>query len=559
MTLFDFVRLIRANLKLLAVGLVAGALLSFAYALLQPTVYQSTATGYIGAGNPTSVGDAFSGDALGSQRATTYTTLVTSRPVAQRVVDDLGLQVPAESLVGRASGDVVRGAPLLRITATAPTGVEARDLADAFMKATSEEAVRLETGGGGSAPVVRLIPLENALVPGRPAEPKIPQIVAIGAALGLLLAFVVALVRLRVDNRVRDIHDVEDLTGSQSLGIIPRTPSLSRENIGSSGSSKAKDELSLGIAAEALRQLRTNLRYIDVDSPIRTFVVTSPNPGEGKSTVASNLARVLATSGQPTILIDADLRRPMQARIFQVDAEIGLTQVLAGEVGLQDALIPTDTRLLKLLPAGRIPPNPSEILGSQRMTELLRELSADHMVLIDAPPLLPVTDAGLLTVASDGALLVLRVGKTFKEQVRMSVKVLERVNGRLLGTVMNMVNPRSMGSVMYGYGYGGYGSHYYYKSDTARTTNEVPVPLVESDSKSQPRHVADSAPSTNTAPPQAAQDAPSAANANSPWVEPLNRRTAIDAPTPRTPQPIMPRPTDGQDVPRSTDRPRRAR
>ncbi|MDO5682935.1 MAG: polysaccharide biosynthesis tyrosine autokinase [Propionibacteriaceae bacterium] len=554
MTLTEFVRLTRANLKLILACLVLGTILGFGYAMVQPTVYESTATGYIGAGTPASVGDAFSGDALGSQRATTYTTLVNSRPVAERVVQELGLAVPAESLVSRASGAVVRGAPLMKITAQASTPTQARDLADAFMKATAEEAARLETSGGDGLPVVRLIPLENALIPTKPVAPQVWRIVAIGAAIGLLIGFAIAIVRLRVDNRVRDIKDVEELTGSQSLGVIPKTPSLSRDEATKNKSGKSTvDEL--GIAAEALRQLRTNLRYVDVDKPIRCFVVTSPNPGEGKSTIASNLARVLAASGQRTVIIDADLRRPMQARIFQADSEVGLTQVLAGEVPIEEAMIPTDNPLLKLIPAGRIPPNPSEILGSQRMADVLRELSRDHMVLIDAPPLLPVTDAGLLTNLCDGALLVLRVGKTFKEQVKLSTKVLDRVQGRLLGTVMNMANPRSMGSVLYGYGYGGYGNHYYYKSDTSRTTSEVPVPLLESSDQ----------PSADPSAPQSLPARPSPVDTSgsvgaSPWTESTGHSSNIDTPTPRAPYPTLPRPSaPDQDTPAFGDRPRRAR
>ena len=508
MTLYDFVRLTRANLKMIAACMLLGALISFGFAMLQPTVYQSTATGYIGSGNAASVGDAFSGDALGSQRATTYITLVTSRPVAQQVVDDLNLDVEAEVLASRASGSVVRGAPLLKITASAPNAVEARDLADAFMEATADQAAKLETGGGEGDPVVRLIPLENALVPTSPVAPQVLRIVLLGTAAGPVLGFAIAIIRQRVDNRVRDVRDVEELTGNQALAVIPKATSIGRsiddkrsKNTGASGSKR--DELDLGIAAEALRQLRTNLRYVDVDRQIRTFVITSPNPGEGKSTIASNLARVLAASGQPTVLVDGDLRRPMQARIFKADDEVGLTQVLAGEVELADALLPTDQQLLKLLPAGRIPPNPSEVLGSKRMAAVLEDLGKDHMVLIDAPPLLPVTDAGLLAASTDGALLVLQVGKTFKEQVKLSTKVLDRVKGRLLGTVLNMANPKQMGSVLYGYGFGGYGSHYYYKSD-AKTTGEVVVPVIKT------------APAP-TEPP--ATSDPAAGPAPSPWTE----------------------------------------
>lgn len=146
---------------------------------------------------------------------------------------------------------------------------------------------------------------------------------------------------------------------------------------------------------------------------------------------------------------------------------MGLTQYLAGDIALADAVQRTDADNLFYLPAGRTPPNPSELVGSHRMAELIKTLARDHLVIIDAPPLLPVTDAGLLTAAADGAILVIRVNKTYKEQVRLSARILDQVNGTLLGSVLNRAPKRGLGAVIYGYGYG-YGSY------RARTTTPTP-------------------------------------------------------------------------------------
>ena len=216
----------------------------------------------------------------------------------------------------------------------------------------------------------------------------------------------------------------------------------------------------LGVVAEAFRQLRTNLRFVDVDHPPRSIVVTSANPHEGKSTVSSNLARMMAAAGQPTLLIDADLRRPSLASTFDLDPAVGLTQVLVGDLTVADVLQETRTPNLQVITAGRIPPNPSELLGSQRMHALVDELSQEFMVILDAPPLLPVTDAGLLTVTSDGALLVIAVGKTAVEEVVLCRKVLDQVGGRLLGAVLNMAPSRGLGAVVYGYGGGSFTQGY---------------------------------------------------------------------------------------------------
>jgi capsular exopolysaccharide synthesis family protein len=216
----------------------------------------------------------------------------------------------------------------------------------------------------------------------------------------------------------------------------------------------------LGDAAEAFRHLRTNLRFVDVDKPPRSIVVTSANPNEGKSTVSANLARMTAAAGQPTVLIDADLRKPSIASTFDLDPTVGLTQVLAGDVALGDVLQDTRTPNLQIITAGRLPPTPSELLGSQRMHSLLEQLTEEVLVIVDAPPLLPVTDAGLLAATSDGALLVVAVGRTRVEQVELSIKIFNQVGGRLYGAVLNMAPSRGLGAVVYGYGNGSFETGY---------------------------------------------------------------------------------------------------
>ena len=253
-----------------------------------------------------------------------------------------------------------------------------------------------------------------------------------------------------MDRRVRQASDVEELTGAAALAVVPHSKVLA-----------STTELGRGPEAEALRQLRTNLRFVHVDNPPRSIVLTSANEGEGKSTIAAHLAIALAMSGEPTVLIDADLRRPTQAQRFGIDGTVGLTQVLAGTARLPDAAVPTTTGQLLLLPAGRVPPDPSELVGSDRMRDLISHLRRNFYVIIDAPPLLPVTDAELLTIASDCAIMVVRTGRTRTEQVGHAARKLQLVNGTLLGIVMNMVPKNDLGMVAYGYGGGGSSYHYY--------------------------------------------------------------------------------------------------
>ena len=203
-------------------------------------------------------------------------------------------------------------------------------------------------------------------------------------------------------------------------------------------------------SAESFLKLRTNLQFMDIDNPPRVIVVTSPLPGDGKSTVAMNLAAALSMSDRRVVLIDGDLRRPVLADSFGLIEGLGLTDVLIGsvqfeEVAQQAGGLPN----LLVLAAGRVPPNPSEMLGSKAMRRLLERLAEDYTVIVDAPPLLPVTDAAVLTASADGALVVVSAGQTLDTQLRDALTNLQAVQGHTLGVVLNRVSPRSTSAGYY--------------------------------------------------------------------------------------------------------------
>ncbi|UCC63927.1 MAG: CpsD/CapB family tyrosine-protein kinase [Anaerolineae bacterium] len=191
--------------------------------------------------------------------------------------------------------------------------------------------------------------------------------------------------------------------------------------------------------SEAYRSLRTNLEFFSLDEPIRTLVVTSPGAEEGKSTVLANLAVVLAQGGKRVILADCDLRRPTQHTLFGLDNATGLTTMMVDETAQSEPpLRKTAVDGLRVLPAGPSPPNPAELLGSRRMKEAMAALldQAD-LLLFDAPPVLAVTDALVLAVQADGVLLVVKAGGTKREHVQQAKERLERVNARIVGSVLN--------------------------------------------------------------------------------------------------------------------------
>ncbi len=195
--------------------------------------------------------------------------------------------------------------------------------------------------------------------------------------------------------------------------------------------------------AEAYRSLRTNLEFSSLDQPLRTMIVTSAAPGEGKSTTLANLAVTIAQAGKRVILADCDLRRPAQHRLFGLPNSAGLTTMVVDDQAMSSPpLQETGVPNLWLLASGPPPPNPAELLGSRRMTDIIAALlDRADMVLFDAPPVIAVTDAAVLAAKVDGVLLVLRAGKTKREHVQRAKALLEKVNARVVGTVLTNVQP----------------------------------------------------------------------------------------------------------------------
>lgn len=457
MTVLDFVRLIRTNLKTLVATAALGLIAAFLWTSTQPEVYSSQATGLLTVGTGETVGDILTSQSVAATKVDAYAPLVNTRSVGERIVEDLGSDDDPSAVAASLTAITNPAAGLIVIQSSAGTPQQAQDRANAAIRALADEAAEIETGGREDAPlVVRIKPMENAALPSAPTSPNLTKNLVIGLLAGLVLGLAFSALRRRLDARIRVQTEAEELTKASVIGVIPESSQLAKKR------TSQLDRHSAPV--EAMRHVRTNLRFVDVDNPPRSVVVTSAVQGEGKSTISSTLARILAEAGQQVVIVDADLRRPNVANFFGVDDTVGLTQVLAGDVDIDDVLQDSVYEGLQILTAGRVPPNPSELLGSKKMRAVIEELAKDHFVILDAPPLLPVTDAGLLATQADGALLVLRVGKTYKEQAALSAKVLEQLGARLLGVILNQAAPKNMGTVLYGhgYGYGSYQSQYGY-------------------------------------------------------------------------------------------------
>lgn len=210
--------------------------------------------------------------------------------------------------------------------------------------------------------------------------------------------------------------------------------------------------------SEAFRTLRTNLEFLSPDRPVHSILVTSPGPSEGKSTVSANLAISLAHAGRQVILVDADMRKPVQHRMFSLPNAAGLTTALVRGI-MPDICQDTFVRGLRVVTSGPIPPNPAELLGSGMMSALIGALASEaDFVIYDAPPVVAVTDAILLAPRLDGVILAIRLGVTSRDAAKRTKQLLSGSRSRLLGVVLNQVRP--------GRGYGYY-YYYYYGSDSA--------------------------------------------------------------------------------------------
>ncbi len=337
-----------------------------------------------------------------------------------------------------------------------------------MMREKYEESRITEAGQIG---MVRII--DEAVPPGSPISPQTRLNLILGVIVGLGLGVGFVLCREYFDTSVRRIEDVEAM-GLAILGAIPsiepvaakgRVESIKgKQTLGNTGDGERPRRLVTHFkpkspVSESYRSLRTNLQFSQSDKPLKTMLVASSGPGEGKSTTTANLAIALSQQGTKTILVDTDLRRPVQHRIFELEKNKGLTNVLVGEETFENVVQPTGIKNLDVLTCGILPPNPAELLGSKLMKDFVADLQQRYDIcLFDSPPLIAVTDAAVLARELDGVLLVVKSGKTLRDALSRGIDLLETVGARILGALLNDVSRgNTYGSYYYYYYY-----HYYY-------------------------------------------------------------------------------------------------
>ncbi|GAA0998923.1 polysaccharide biosynthesis tyrosine autokinase [Subtercola frigoramans] len=444
-------RVIRKGWLFIVLFVLAGAGAGAAIAATATPQYRSTATMYVSvqASESPTAGELTSGNTYAQAKVKSYLDILTSASVLDKVIKNLNLTSTSKQLGSQLSATSPVGTVIIQLDATDSDPQMAANLANATANAFSSVVVQqLEKPTGGGNSLVRVQVIDPALPAAAPFSPQLSLNIALGAIVGLIFGMGAAFLRSALDTRVHGVHDVENVTDAPLLGGISFDPESAKHPLIVHSDPRNP-------RAEAFRSLRTNLRFVNAGSSNHCFVITSSIGAEGKSTTSANLALALAETGARTVLIDGDLRKPRLAEYMAIEGAVGLTDVLIGTVPLADVLQRWGTGELYVLPAGRIPPNPSELLGSQAMQDLITALNDQvDYVIIDAPPLLPVTDAAIISSMTAGAIVIAGSGKVKRTELARALNSLTGIKSNVVGVVLTMLpskGPDAYNAERYGY------------------------------------------------------------------------------------------------------------
>ncbi|MCT2140676.1 polysaccharide biosynthesis tyrosine autokinase [Dietzia cinnamea] len=456
MDLRDLLSVLRARWIVIVAATLIGGLLALGTSLLTPPSYQAKVQFYVTVAGGDSAAAAYQGSLGAQQRVQSYAALVKSTDITRQVVDAAGAELTPAQVAENTTASADAKTVLLNIAVTDSDPERALSLAEGFGEVLPEAINQLETPDGGGPALAKLTVVNPPALPTTPVAPKTEQNVAIGIVLGLLGGIGLVLLINTLDRRVKSKDQLERLTNTAVVGSIPFRKPEDKEK-GAEHVVPFREGHSP--AAESFRRLRTNLQFLNVDNPPRVFVVTSSVAAEGKTETAINLSLALAEAGNRVLLIEADLRRPLVVSYMSMPDKVGFTNILLGQAEFADVVQETRHQGLDLLACGPLPPNPSELLASDMARYLFEDLRAKYdYVIVDSPPLLPVTDGALLAGLTDGALLIVCVNRTTSEQVTQAVDNLAKADATLLGLVTVANRPAQKGAADY------YNSYYSSKS-----------------------------------------------------------------------------------------------
>ena len=442
MELQDYLKVVRKRWRVIVAVVLVFVGLAAAGSLASEKVYESRTQFFVSTTGAGDSGALLQGSTFTQQRVKSYAQLLTTPRVLGPVAASVGV-------TGDVAGQVRATTPpdtvLIDVAVRDTDPARAQAMGEAIATEFPAAVTELESPAGAEASPIKVTVVRPPTTPDSPVSPRPLRNILLGGVLGLLLGLAAALVRETLDKTVKTQDDVKAVTDTPILGSIAYDPDAAKRPLIVEVDPRSP-------RAEAFRVLRTNLQFVDAAAHPRTIVVTSSLAGEGKSTMAANLALTMAQAGSRVCLIEADLRRRSKVLEYMgLEGGVGLTDALIGRTDVIDVIQPYGGTNLWVLGAGPIPPNPSELLGSTAMRSLLGHLSSrfDYVV-IDAPPALPVTDAVVISKLVDGAIVVAGSGIVERDQLALTLESLESVNGHVLGIVLNRV------PVKHSQQYGGY-------------------------------------------------------------------------------------------------------
>lgn len=410
---------------------------------------QNIQTGY-------SVGsEAMSLASLSERMVKTYSEMLRSRSMAEKVIEKLNLYESPIGLSGRVEAKPVIDTQLIEVIIKDQSPKSARSVVNAYATILAEEVKDIESSSRkssgkdkGNDPLITIRLIEPAIEPASPVSPKPAMNVVIALLLGFSVSVGFAFVIDFFDVTFKTSGELRDLLNLPVLGQIPSTEIDADQKI------KVITQINpRSIPAEAYAALRTNIQFLNHNKQVRKILITSANPKEGKSTIASNIAVSLAHAGNKVILVDCDLRRPSIDSFFGTDhGAKGLTNYLSGVAKLNEIMTTQEGSGLNVITSGPIPPNPSELLNTEKMKELIEKLEkASDYLIIDSPPILAVTDAAILSPSADAVLLVVSSKSTSRQSALHARTALGDVHANVVGVIFNNVDSKKAGY-----------NHYYY-------------------------------------------------------------------------------------------------
>ncbi|KAD3515256.1 polysaccharide biosynthesis tyrosine autokinase [Arthrobacter yangruifuii] len=433
MELSDYLRLLRRNWIPASCCLLLSLLISGLLATFTAPMYSSKTQLFVAIQNSGSVQELQQGNTFSQARVKSYVETVGTPAVLQPAIDSMGLDITPAELANKVSATADLDTVIISISVLDDSPIQAAALASAISESLIATIETLESPAAGGISPVKLSVVTPATAPPFPSSPNTKLYLAIGLILGLGAALGFVALRSAFDTRIRSESDLRRISQAPLLGGLAFDPEASKAPLLTQVPPQSS-------RAETFRQIRTNLQFANVNSDSKSVLITSSLPGEGKSTTATNMAVAMSQAGQRVVLIDADLRRPMVAEYLGLERNAGLTTALIGAAEVRDLLQPWGQNGLNVLTSGQIPPNPSELLGSQAMADLLTELETIFdVIIIDAPPLIPVTDATVLAQKVGGVVVVVGTTKIRIQDLEKSLSSLSLVKANILGIVLNLL------------------------------------------------------------------------------------------------------------------------